>query len=75
MKANTPGPPMTSGNMRWQGVHHLVAFCPQRRLSADFVAKVEKLQAEEFFAKLSNEKQSPIRIASLVLAKSLVSFT
>jgi hypothetical protein len=40
-----------------------------------YCCKSRKLQAEEFFAKLSNEKQSPIRIASLVLAKSLVSFT
>ena len=22
-----PGPPMTLGNMREQGVHHLIAFC------------------------------------------------
>ena len=23
-----PGPPMTLGNMRRQGVHHLIAYCP-----------------------------------------------
>ena len=22
-----PGPAMTLGNMRWQGVHHLITFC------------------------------------------------
>ena len=40
-----------------------------------YCCKSRKLQGDEVFANLSNKKQSPIRIASLVLAKSLVSFT
>ena len=40
-----------------------------------YCCKSRKLQGDEFFANLSNKKQSPIRIASLVLAKSPVSFT
>jgi hypothetical protein len=27
-----PGPPMTWSNMREEGVHHLIAYLPQRRL-------------------------------------------
>jgi hypothetical protein len=29
-----PGPPMTFGNMREQGVQPLIAYCPPRRVSA-----------------------------------------
>jgi hypothetical protein len=40
-----------------------------------YCCKSRKLQGDEFFAKLRNGKQSPIRIASLTLAKSPVSLT
>ena len=45
--------------------------CP---LSADCVAKVESCRASDFFAKTRNGKQSPIRITSIALPKSPVSF-
>src|SRR5262245_33438368 len=40
-----------------------------------FCCKSRKLQGYEFFAKTRNEKQSPIRVASIALPKSPVSLT
>jgi hypothetical protein len=34
MNPELPGPPMTLGNMRAQGVHHLIAFCLRRIVPA-----------------------------------------
>ena len=47
------------------------SVCPLR---ADCVAKVEKLQGSDFFAKTRNGKQSTICIISIALPKSPVSF-
>jgi hypothetical protein len=32
-----PGPPMTLGNMRKLGVHHLIAYCLKRLLASEGV--------------------------------------
>jgi hypothetical protein len=47
---NTPGPPMTLGNMREQGVHHLIAFCLHDACRHRHpVARRERLISEEIF--------------------------
>jgi hypothetical protein len=60
-----PVEPAPNGQIRWRTV------CP---LCADCVAKVRKLQGRDFFAKTRNGKQSTIRIISIALPKSPVSF-